>query len=408
VPKQRDVIESVAALERILLENIVPFWFPGTLDTRHGGYQLNHGLSGRFLGPADKYIVTQARVVWFFSRLARSKYGRREHLAAARHGYEFLRDRMWDARHGGFFWAVDSTGKKAVVPQKHLYGQAFALYALTEYAAAARSAEALRLARKLFHHFDARAHDDEFGGYVECFDNDWRPAGTRTPNPMKHRSATDKLMNTHLHLMEALTPFCAATHDPLAEKRLRELILIQSGTVVRRETGACSDKFRRDWTPVRKPSYERVSYGHDVENVWLLMDACAVAGVPRSLLRSLYVALFDNALKYGFDPRQGGFFDGGPFGAPADKRGKTWWTQVEALVSALYMQRLTGEERYFEVFRKTLDWTVRHQVDWRGGEWFYGVSERGAASGYKAGPWKGPYHQGRAMLRCLEILSVSS
>ena len=34
----------------------------------------------------------------------------------------------------------------------------------------------------------------------------------------------------------------------------------------------------------------------------------------------LYRALFDYSLKYGYDEAQGGFFDSGPFNAPADSR----------------------------------------------------------------------------------------
>jgi len=37
---------------------------------------------------------------------------------------------MWDAKNGGFYWEVDVTGNKKLMPKKHLYGQAFGLYAI--------------------------------------------------------------------------------------------------------------------------------------------------------------------------------------------------------------------------------------------------------------------------------------
>ena len=43
---------------------------------------------------------------------------------------------MWDQQFGGFYWEVDSSGRAATRPEKHMYGQAFGLYALTEYAMA--------------------------------------------------------------------------------------------------------------------------------------------------------------------------------------------------------------------------------------------------------------------------------
>jgi mannobiose 2-epimerase len=66
------------------------------------------------------------------------------------------------------------------------------------------------------------------------------------------------------------------------------------------------------------------------------------------------------------------------------------------------MFNLTGEEKYYEVFEKTLRWIDTAQVDWEHGEWRAMIGP-GPDSG-KAGPWKAPYHNGRAVLECLEQL----
>ena len=71
-----------------------------------------------------------------------SDYATPEYLLAATHGYEFLRDRMWDRQFGGFYWEVDSSGRAATRPDKHTYGQAFGLYALTAYAVASGDSNA--------------------------------------------------------------------------------------------------------------------------------------------------------------------------------------------------------------------------------------------------------------------------
>jgi len=47
-------------------------------------------------------------------------------------------------------------------------------------------------------------------------------------------------------------------------------------------------------------------------------------------------------------------------------------------------------------------------ADWDGGDWFASISEDGVPSGDKAGSWKSPYHNGRAMIECLDILAVSA
>ena len=81
-----------------------------------------------------------------------------------------------------------------------------------------------------------------------------------------------KLMNTHLHLMEAMTSYYRLTRDPLARERLIELIQIQSNAVWRKRHGACTDGYQLDWTPLTGRWYDLVYFGHNIENVWVLIE----------------------------------------------------------------------------------------------------------------------------------------
>lgn len=404
-PDDRSLCEARNSLERVLTENIIPFWYPGVIDNNDGGYRLNHDLEGRWRGPANKCLVTQARTLWFFSRLVNSEYRTREYLAAAKHGYEFLRHRMWDKEFGGFYWEVGASGHAAIKTEKQMYGQAFALYALTEYAVASGDPVAKGIATELFNVMDTKSHDTKHGGYRDILQRDWNPV------PKEAATNTDyalgiKRMNTHLHLLEAITTFLPLTDEPAARERLIELILVNSNSVVRKDIGACTEKHLENWQPFDGPNDLRVSYGHDVENIWLLMEACKTAGISENLLSDLYRTLFNYALQYGFDRKDGGFYDSGPFNAPADQRGKIWWVQAEGLIASLQMYRLTGEALYWNCFSRTLEWIVKHQIDWKHGDWYERLDHEGRASGVKAGPWKGPYHNGRAVLQCLDLLDL--
>jgi mannobiose 2-epimerase len=187
---------------------------------------------------------------------------------------------------------------------------------------------------------------------------------------------------------------------------LLDLITIESSAVVRKGLVASTDKYDRDWKPRLEGNYARVSYGHDLENIWLLMDACDAVGIPNSPLLDLYKDLFAYALKYGYDEQNGGFYDGGAFHKPADQRNKTWWVEAEALVSALRMYRMTRDPIYRAVFEKTWDFVYNRQVDWKHGEWHATVTPDGQGRGDKAHIWKAGYHNGRAMIECLEILKA--
>jgi mannobiose 2-epimerase len=158
---------------------------------------------------------------------------------------------------------------------------------------------------------------------------------------------------------------------------------------------------RRDWTAVRPL---RSSYGHDLESVWMLMDACDALGVSDGPLLPVFTALWDHALANGFDRERGGFYKEGGLRLPAHNRAKVWWVQAECLLSALRMHRRTGEPRYLAAFEATLSWIVEEQADWEVGDWHREVSRRGIKRGHKAGPWQDAFHQGRALIECLELL----
>jgi len=394
--------ETASQMRKTLLDNIHAFWHPRSLDTKLGGYHLHFGPDGSPRENGAKGLVTQARMLWYFARMARAGFGdQAANLKAAEHGYRFLTEKMWDRRHGGFAWETDAAGLTPTKPKKHLYGQSFALYALSEYAMASGRKDVLKFATQFFQLLEAKAHDKEFGGYVEFFHEDWTPAaeGSYMSAPGGY-----KLMNTHLHLMEAMTSFYRASKLPLARERLLELMTIESNAVVRKGLTACTDQYRRDWTPVLEGAGARISYGHDLENIWLLADAAAAAGTPVAPLLDFFKANFAYSMRYGWDAENGGFWYWGPFHAPASGRSKSWWVQAEALVSALTMYKLTGDAQYKDVFLKTWDFVRKHQVDWTHGEWWPEVDENLRARGDKGGLWKAAYHNGRGMIECLALL----
>jgi mannobiose 2-epimerase len=392
-------------LERHLEQVIVDFWYPRTIDREHGGYLLAFGKDNERLPNASKQIVTQARMVWLFSRLSERGTRRDAMRDAATHGYRFLMDRMWDARHGGFVWQVDQSGTRVLSARKVTYGQSFGLYALAAYARATGDETALDRAAELFELLDVHAYDPTHGGYVELREPDWRavPAGTSSPIGGPPDA---KLMNTHLHLMEAVAEYYRASRDARARERLHELVAIESNSVVRKDLAACTDPYRADWTPILDEETSIVSYGHDLENIWLIADANDALAVSSGPYRDLFAHMFDYSVRYGWDAADGGFFYRGPFRTAATDRQKVWWVQAEALVSALTMFRLTGEARYADIFERTWQWIVSRQADPSGGEWFAEILPDGSIRGAKADQWKAGYHDGRALLESIRLIGA--
>jgi mannobiose 2-epimerase len=395
--------DARAAIERILTQNIVPFWLARLRDPDARGYRLNHDAQGTWKGPAPKRAVKQARVLWFLSRLKQSGRAPADCDGLAADGFAFLKERMWDADHGGFFWELDERGEAPTMPDKHIYGQAHALFAVSQYALASGDAAAREFADTIFAMIEQRFHDPEFVGYFEFFCRDWSPC---SPGDNGYLGALPdlKLLNSHLHLMEAVAVYDELSANALARQRLLELIDIVGHRCVRMPHGSLTDEFCRDWTPLDGPTHDRVSYGHDIEAVHLLSAARARAGQTLQETLERDRRLFENAWRFGFDRRHGGVFAAGALGRAADDLRKIWWAQAEALRGALELYSLTGADSYAIAFYRTLDWIQRRQVDWEHGEWHAEIGPDGVARGDKATIWKGPYHNGRAMIEALAIL----
>lgn len=407
VPDSQDIDKAKQRVDNILENNILPFWFPHSIDMIHGGYKSYHRLQGGWDGPRSRCLVAQARTCWFFSRLSRSSWGKVEHQEAACHGFQFLRDVMWDQDFGGFYWEMDGVKPTPQKLNKNVYGQAFGLYALSEYARVSKDSSVLELAQRLFSLLDAHVHDSRNGGYYELCTREWEGIPLKLPS-WPNSPCFIKTMNTHLHLLEAFTTYFIVSQDPIARERLIELLFILSNAVLRKRIGACTDKYFPDWTPLPGKDHEQISYGHDLETLWLLSETCDAISFPKEPFFDLYQTIFDYANQFGMDHTIGGIYEQGYFNKQAHKRGKLWWVQAEGLVSSLHLYHLMKKEKYWKSFTRILEWIVIHQVDGKHEDWHRSVEPDGQPTDYKYDAWKAPYHNGRAMLQCSEILTKLS
>ena len=385
-----------AGLEAILARSLLPFW-RRVADTSTGeGYDLNHDLAGRWLGPANRSVVTQARTLWFFAHLRRHGRAVPDDARRAERGLAILTDRLWDPVHGGFFWEVRHTSYAPSRPDKQLYGQAFALFALSEHALVTGSPVAASAAAATFAVIDARFRDAAAGNYREFLLRDWSPAPATRPTYLANL-AGERTHNTRIHLLEALTTYQELVRSPLVASRLAEVVALTEAALVR----APAFFFRASDTGAPN----RQSYGHDLETIHLLMRARARLGQCGSP-PTFYGRVVDDALRLGADAGLGGVYESGPAGAAADRRTHKDWIQAETLLTLAELFRLTRADKRKAVFLRTLDWVGNWQVDWANGSWHATIDERLQPTGGKAGPWRGPYHTGRAVLGCLRLIDA--
>lgn len=396
-PSAAKMKEQAAQCREILKTSLVDFYLPNCLDEKNGGYLENLDANGKFALNGEKFLTLQARHIWFFSALALENVERERSLKAAKHGFRFIRDHMRDKKLGGYYSKVTDAGEPKD-SRKHAYLNAFTMYSFAAYYRASKDAEALKAAKELFGDLEKHAHDKTHGGYIEFFNPDWTEVTDAKAGGYVGAIGV-KTYNTHLHLMEAVAELYRSWKDPLVLQRLNELININVTTVLHPEVNANVDAWHRDWTIVNEPNNLRASYGHDIECIWLVIDAAKTAGQSPDIYRGWADKLGANVLKYGNDRTHGGLYDGGPLDAPADRKRKTWWVQNEAMVGFLELYELTGKPEYYEAFAKALDFSAKFQVAKEGG-WWASRNEDGSPTNDKTrtSMWQGAYHAGRSMM----------
>jgi mannobiose 2-epimerase len=161
-------------------------------------------------------------------------------------------------------------------------------------------------------------------------------------------------------------------------------------------------------------SLDHVSFGHDYETAFLMLEASHALGIENDT-RTLTVAkqMLDHAMENGWDRDLGGFFDGGYYLEGSDrctivKSTKTWWPQAEALNTLLIFSRIFPENaRYREFFEKQWEYVDTYVLDHRNGDWYEGGldKEPSCATAPKGHMWKCSYHTGRALMNCIALLS---
>jgi mannobiose 2-epimerase len=392
-----------ARIERELRENILPFWMRHAVDREGGGFYGKIDCDGRIDRESPRASVINSRILWTFSaacRLVDAQY-----RATADWAYEYVASKFWDAEYGGVYWMLDYRGNP-LSSRKQIYAQAFAAYAMAEYYRATAKPESLEFAQRLFRLIEEHSYDAVCKGYLEARGRDW---GALEDMRLSEKDLNSpKSMNTHLHVMEAYTALLRVWKDRELQAKQKELVEVTMDRIVDNATGHFKLFFDNQWNSLG----DHVSFGHDIEGSWLILEAAEVLG-DRALLdraRKLAVTMAQTVSREGLDKDGSLFYEADSKGAMTDPN-KHWWAQAEAVVGFYNAYQISGDERFLNRAYRIWEYIEEKIVDRTHGEWHAKLTPEGRpyreeedSDACLAGPWKCPYHNARVCYEMMERL----
>lgn len=421
--KKMDCNQYLTLFKKELTENLLPFWMERCLDRENGGYFNCFTNDGSRLISKDKYVWSQGRFLWMFSRLAMMESDlfdqkeRAEFLFYAEKGRDFLLRHVLLGE-GDFrcVFLTDEQGLPKTVDGHEGYdlsisADCFVVMGFSAYARAAKDREAWEFAKKLGESVWERYQSD-------CY----RSLPYPVPQGYLTHAKPMILTNMCCELYRA-----AELHEPpyteslcqKIEKCHREVFEIfadREGLIheFRHADGSASDEL----------FVEHINPGHSLEDMWFQWEAAEILECDRYKKQIERIALA--TMERGWDAEYGGFYHFVPCGGfersydvekteenPQlrlvldDFGSKLWWVHSEAVYTALLMALKTENEAFSSWLERIVAYTFTTfpNPDRSVGEWIQIRTREGKPQDkVVALPVKDPYHIIRNLLLAIELL----
>lgn len=408
-------------MEKHLKAEVLDKWYPDAIDSVDGGFFSAFTYDFDLAENQDKMIVTQARHTWTNAKAA-IRYPEIKYFKdGAKHGFEFLRDHLWDKEKGGFFRLVDKQGNVKDDSTKTAYGNAFGIFGLAAYYEQSGDPEGLELAKKAFYWLDSNAHDPIHKGYFQQLERNGQPRvrliGTPSTSDLGYKD-----QNSSIHILEAFSELYRVWPDPLLSARLQEMLFLIRDQIVT-EKGFLTLFLYPDWSAVTFADsseavieehhlLDHVSFGHDVETAFLMLEASRILGLENdATTHRIAKKMVDHALDQGWDEELGGFYDEAFYfkdGFRVTHGTKNWWAQAEGMNALLLMSDLYPEDErnYYGKFVKLWTYIDIYLIDHKFGDWYSGGLDKQPELRYsnKGNIWKSVYHHYRSLDAVIERL----
>lgn len=370
-----------------LLTDTVPFWFPRSFDLEQEGFLLMRDRDGSLLDD-DKAVWIQGRATWLLATLYNTVEPRKEWLAGAELGYNFLKKHCFDTD-GQMFFHVTRDGKP-IRKRRYFFSETFAVIAFAAYAKATGNDTIAAEARELFGKCIAYATTP---GILP-------PKYTAT-RPAKGIGVPMIMINTAQQLRDTIGD---ERCDEWISKWIREI----ETDFVKDDIRCVMEQVAPDGSIIDHIDGRTLNPGHAIEGAWFILQEARYRNNDPQLI-ALGCRMLDYMWERGWDKEYGGiFYFRDVYGKPVQEYWqdmKFWWPHNEVIIATLLAHLVTGNQKYADWHHQVHQYAYRHFHDKEHGEWYGYLHRDGTlAQPAKGNLFKGPFHLPRQEWFCRQVL----
>ncbi len=358
-----------------------------------GGFYHFYKDDGTVYDPYTRHLVSSTRFVFNYA-MAYIHFGKADYLERTRHGVDYVRNVHRNPKTGGYTWIIYDG--KISDDTNHCYGLAFVMLAYT-CALRVGIEEAREWIRETYDLMENHFWIKEKGLYANEATGDWKLKDYRG-------------QNDNMHACEAMLVAYEVTNDKIYLERAKTVAQVMTAST-KELNYQIWEHYHLDWTPdfeynkgVRSNIFRPwgIQTGHQTEWAKLLLILDRHDPQPWHLERA--IRLFDRAMKYGWDEKNGGLVYGYDIeGNPYDDD-KYFWVQSESLAAAALLGDRLNDEKYWQWYDEIWEYSWKYFVDHKYGAWYRILTPTNEKySDEKSPAGKTDYH---TMGVCYEVLNV--
>jgi N-acylglucosamine 2-epimerase len=393
---QNKTLQDLARFYRShLFDNLLAFWEPRTRDETYGGYLHNFDREGNLTG-TDKNLWCQGRQLWLFSTLYNKVDKQPKWLDLAKCGRDFIVKHGYQGN-GRWHYLLDQEGNVKVANRSY-FTDAFVLAGLAEYAKTSNSDEDHTLIQVTFDEFEKNLRAKNFNEY--------------------HHFDLNPDYQWHGVYMVGLF-VATAVRDVVDDSRVNEIVDYCLNTILnvfaQDDYQILFEAVGRDGRFVDDEIGRTINPGHSFESMWFCMEAALQLGDRKKVDRCCEIIQW--TWDKGVDPQYGGIFNiidytGEKPLAYQNQEGfgelwddKVWWVHSETLYTLLLAATETNNKIFFDRFISLHDWTRKHFIDDKYGEWYAYLNRDASPRIPDKGNWiKCAFHVPRNIMQIMLLL----